>query len=210
MERLTLRRAAATLTAAFLLVLPVLAQAAGHGEAEGHGAAAHEAHHGFAWLDWFLSSINFAILIAFLNWKVAPSLIAYFKTRSEALRREVEEAAAAKREAEAKKKEYETKILEIETNRESELARYRAEAELERERILADARASVDRLLREAESQLDRRLQAATHGIRAEIARQVADGTRKLIATDLGETEQLKLVDASLARFAARTLETTR
>lgn len=174
-------------------LLPIVAAASG-GD---HGGG----HHGIDW--WGVGSmyINVAILLLVGRLAAGTSLRLAALAKHEEVAKRLAEAKRLLDEAERAKTELAAKLAALESSRDAEIERYRAEAHVEAEKILADARHAVDRLFRDAETSVENRLRAATADLRSHIADQVVKAAEERIRRDLSKQA---VADAAVDRAVAR------
>jgi F-type H+-transporting ATPase subunit b len=160
MRRL-IRRSWTSLAVACLTLAPVLAVAAEEG-------GAHEG--GNPWKALTFKTVNFLILLAILFKALKKPVTQGLADRSEGVRRELQEARAAKEEAEAKYREYKQRVSRLE----DEIARlrdeFRAEGERQRERILREAQDAAAAVTRQAEAAGANEVKRAKDELRVELA----------------------------------------
>jgi F-type H+-transporting ATPase subunit b len=168
------------------LVLLLLAAALPATASEGTGG-------GLADLVWPVA--NLLILIAALVYFGRQPIRAFFATRQDRIRGDLDAAAAALTEAEARHTEWQRKLtrLDAEMARIREQARERAEAE--RKHILADASASAERIRRDARTAVDQELRRAREELRREAAELAVELAAEMLRARVNEADRGRLVD---------------
>jgi F-type H+-transporting ATPase subunit b len=153
------------------LLLSLLSTAVGlfaseHGGHEGGGAGE---------LLWKIA--NFAILAGGLGYLIAKSAPAFFRSRSEGIRKDIQDAAELKRQAEAKAAEIEARMRNLSADIEVLRQAAAEEAAREADRIRLETAAAVERLQRQANQEIASAAKAARMELRdysAELAIQLA------------------------------------
>jgi len=152
------------------VILPVslMALTAACAYAEGGGGHGHESMN---WKDFAWRSLNFAILMGFLYWMLAPKLKEFFVERKKNIKTSLETAAAAKKEAEDKYKEYVTK-LERATDEIADIAEsIKAQGLIEKERIIEDAKKAAAKIKEDAQARMEQEFKKASGQLRLEAAK---------------------------------------
>lgn len=147
------------LFAALLAAVPALplAGAGGHSEEGGEGAS-----HELAW-KW----ANFALLAGGLGYLFYKKGGSFFRSRTEAIRKDIEEAHRLRRQAEEKAALMEQRLANLQA--EVEAIRRQAEQEMavEGERLREEREAGLEKIRRNAEMELDGAIKAARQQVRA-------------------------------------------
>lgn len=184
----------------------------GHGEHPGHTASGHHAAappHPINWAHWIhwpnepvdlhggkldegeqpmppgilFALINFAIFFGLLIKFAGPKLGVYLRTRHEAVKGQLEEAARLRAEARAKLDDYNQRIAAVDGEVNKLLAEVRADAEAEREMILDQARSQAEAMKKDAQ----RRIEAEIARARLMLEREVASAAVAAAETILRE-----------------------
>ncbi|HEU5057313.1 MAG TPA: ATP synthase F0 subunit B [Kofleriaceae bacterium] len=200
----------------------------GHGEHEGHTAGGHHAAAPplpVNWYQWhtgkdiqggelegdeepmppgFLFAIlNFAVFLGLLVKFARPKLVGYLRTRHEAVKGQLDEAARLRADARAKLDEYNRRIAGVDAEVNKLLAEIRAEAEAEREMILAQARSQANALKLEAQRRIDAEIARARLALEREVAAAAVAAAEVILRERTTSDDQARMfgnfVDALLA-----------
>lgn len=121
--------------------------------AEGHGEAAHESSgpkEVSIWWKW----ANFAILAGALGYMIAKNAPAYFASRSEEIRKSLEEGAELQRQANARTAAMEARLQNLEAEIADMKTKAKADIAAEGERIHAETAAAIAKIQAHAESEI--------------------------------------------------------
>jgi len=148
--------------------------------------------------------IVFIIVLVFLAKKVIPVIVRAIDQRQETIKRQFDEAEAAKQRLEQAEKEY-TEAL-AETRREA--SRLREQAQQERAEIVEEARSEaqtrVEEMLEAAEARLATERQQAILGLRNEIGELAMTLSERIVHDSLRrDARQRKLVEDFIAGVGA-------
>jgi len=143
--------------------------------------------------------VNFAILAGGLGYLIGKHAPAFFRNRSQAIQKSIQEAAAIKAQAEARAAEIERRIGQLDVEISSLRQAAALEMQREAERIRADTSLAIEKLRKQAEQEVASAAKAARMELKTFFARltvqQAAQEVQKRMTPDL----QARLVD----RFAA-------
>ena len=151
-------------------VLPWSAQAFALNAAEAGGKAAEGAPSQLPW-----NFANFAILAGLLGYMIYKKAGAFFRSRTEAIRKDIEEAGRLRQEAEERAAAIERRIENLQAEIESLRAGARAETAAENERLRQETEAGFEKLRRQAEQEIASAAKAARHEVRAHAAELAVD-----------------------------------
>jgi F-type H+-transporting ATPase subunit b len=148
--------------------------------------------------------IVFIIVLVFLAKKVVPVIVRAIDQRQETIKRQFDEAEAAKERLEKAEKDYAEALAE--TRRES--SRLREQAQQERAEIVDEARSEaqrrVDEMLEAAEARLATERQQAILGLRNEIGELAMTLSERIVHDSLRrDARQRKLVEDFIAGVGA-------
>jgi F-type H+-transporting ATPase subunit b len=148
--------------------------------------------------------IVFIIVLVFLAKKVVPVIVRAIDQRQETIKRQFDEAEAAKERLEKAEKEYAEALAE--TRRES--SRLREQAQQERAEIVDEARSEaqrrVDEMLEAAEARLATERQQTILGLRNEIGELAMTLSERIVHDSLRrDARQRKLVEDFIAGVGA-------
>ena len=182
--RNVLRAAALSLA---LMVLPVLALAAGGGE--------HQVDSGVLIKDFIWRCINFAIMAGVIGYFAIKPIRNGLQGRRAEIEKALHNAVAAREAAEAKSREYQEKLAKAAAEIETIYAAIRREGELERDRILASAREMAVKIEQEADAKAASAVARARVELRAEAARLAVELAEELLGKNVTAADQKRLVD---------------
>lgn len=147
--------------------------------------------------------INFAILIAALVYFVRTPLRNYFLQRRSDVKREIELAAALRKEAEERHARWQRKLVDLDAELEGIRAGSRQRAEAERERILGEARESAERMRSDARLAIEQEMRRARAELRDEAARLAVALAGDLLRAQVGPADDERLIDELIRRIEA-------
>lgn len=147
--------------------------------------------------------INFGILLALL-WRLAyKPLLAKMEERSEAIRRSLDEAQAARTEAARQQEENAARLREAY----AEAARIReqalGEAQDEARKQIAGAQAQARKLVDDTKAQLDAEVRRARDDLRREVADLATAVAEKLVRKSLRDEDHRRIVADAVARLGS-------
>ena len=182
--RNVLRAAALSLA---LMVLPVLALAAGGGE--------HQVDSGVLIKDFIWRCINFAIMAGVIGYFAIKPIRNGLQGRRAEIEKALHNAVAAREAAEAKSREYQEKLAKAAAEIETIYAAIRREGELERDKIIASAREMAVKIEQEADAKAASAVARARVELRAEAARLAVELAEELLGKNVTAADQKRLVD---------------
>ena len=147
-------------------------------------------------------AVAFAMVVVFaiLMWTRVPAAIGKsLDAKIAAIRAQLDEAAALRKEAEALKAEYQAKSAAAEAEAAAMVERAHGEAAAIVAKANADAEALVERRARMAEDKIAAEERAAIDELRATAAKAATAAAAKLIAERNDAASDAKLVDAAIA-----------
>jgi len=146
-------------------------------------------------------SINFVLLFAALFVLLRKPVREYFEGRREGIRKELEEAAALRKEAETRHAEWQRRLDALQGELDRIRATARERADHERETLLADARRAAERIRQDAAAAVDqelRRARASLHDEASQLAVEMAAGILREQVTD---SDRSRLLDEFIGRI---------
>ena len=146
--------------------------------------------------------VAFALLFAFLKWKVFPIFEATFAARQEAIEGGIAKAEQAQAEAAQAREQYQAELAQL--RREASQVRERAQADQARiiEEARGQARAEADRILESARTTIEAERQQAMLQLRSEIGRLAVDLAGRIVGESLeDEARQRRTVDRFLGEL---------
>jgi len=177
-----------------ILLVALLPLALGAAEAEAQGVSAA--------MDFLGKVVNFLILFGGLGYLLYKPARAFLENKSRAVEREIEEAAAAKKEAEERLAAAGRRMEGL--GREIEGLKAEAEAlgRREKEAIAAHAREEAERIRRLTRQEIDARAKAGIKDVRAFVAEKATSQAREMIRRRLASEDQAHLIDRSIERLS--------
>jgi F-type H+-transporting ATPase subunit b len=144
-------------------------------------------------------------VIALMIWKKVPAAIGRsLDSKIEAIRTQLAEAEALRKEAEQLKAEYETRFKAAEGEAAAMIDRAHAEAKDIVAKAQADAESLVERRSRMAEDKIAAEERAAVEQVRAVAAEAAAKAAARLIEQRHDAASDARLVDQAIAGIGAR------
>ena len=113
---------------------------------------------------------NFAILVGALGYFVYKNAGAFFRSRTEAIRKGIEEADQLRREAEARVAQMEERLKHLEAEIEALRTEARQEMAAENDRLRREAEDGFKKIREQAEQEIASAAKAARHEVRAHAA----------------------------------------
>ena len=123
-----------------------------------------------AWNEVYWKWANFALLAGVLGYFIYKKSGAYFRSRTEGIRKSIEEADRLRREADQRLAEIERRLDGLQAEIEGLGANARAEMAAENERLRQETAAGLEKLRRQAESELAGVVLAARKEVQAHAA----------------------------------------
>jgi F-type H+-transporting ATPase subunit b len=129
---------------------------------------------------------------------------ALLASRSEELKTRMAELRTGKEEAERKYKDLEKRIREFEQSRQGIIEQFRAEGLAEKNRLIAEAEEWVKQILDQAETTVAREIESAKDSLRREMIGLAAANAEKILAKEVTDRDQDRLVDEFIERLGER------
>jgi F-type H+-transporting ATPase subunit b len=147
-------------------------------------------------LDLLYRFINFALLVIILFIVVKKARIGdFFRSRSAEIQKKLDEFRKGKEEAEKKFQEIERRLEEFEENKQQMLKQFQEEGLEEKQKIIAEARKRAGQIIEQAELSIQQEIKAAGDRLRQEIVSLAAQRAKDIIAKQITEGDQDRLVD---------------
>ena len=148
-----------------------------------------------------IQAINFVILLFVLHRFLYKPLLATMEERSNAIKKSLDEAQAARAEAARQQEENAARLkaayVEAAAIREQALK----EAGEEQRRLVEAARAESQRMMDAAKSQLDADVRRAREELRREVSELAVGIAEKLVRKSLRDDDHRRIVDDAIARL---------
>ncbi len=147
------------------------------------------------WKDLLWRTLNFAVLLVILVKFLGKPIANALHGRQISIKEQFEDLDARKAEAEKTYKKFEHKLTEIDQEASSIIDRAIARGEAEKERIIEEANRAAGDIKRQAEMAIQHEIAQAKMQLREEVANQAVAMAEELIAKNLQQEDQVKLID---------------
>ena len=180
--------------AALLLVLAPVAVFASEGEHGGGG--------GLIYVDksLFIQMINFGLLLFILVKLLYKPLLAKMEERTQAIRKSLDEAQAARAEAQREREEHATRLQAAHAEAQAIRATALKEAAEEQRKLVEGARAEAARLVESARSELAQDVRRARQDLRQEVSDLAITVAERLIRKSLRDEDHRRIVQDAISR----------
>jgi F-type H+-transporting ATPase subunit b len=167
------------------------------------GWAASEEGGGLVNLDrsLIIQVVNFLVLLLILWRLLYRPLLATMEQRSEAIRKSLEEAQAARAEAARQQEENTARLRQAHAEAAAIREQALKEASDEQRRLVEAARVEAQRLVDTARAQTEADIRRAREELRREVAELATAVAEKLIHKSLREEDHRRVIDDSLSRL---------
>jgi len=188
------------LTAAFAVSIALgQAQEPSHEPSKGESHEEEAMPHELLW-KW----ANFAILAGALGWLISKNAGPYFQSRSEEIRRGIEEAAKTRADAEARAAEIERRVSNLATEVEQIRAQSHAEISREGERVRAETEAQIQKIQAQAENEIQSAAKHATQDLKAFASQLAVQRAEEQIRARLTGPSQEELVSGFISELRGK------
>jgi F-type H+-transporting ATPase subunit b len=169
-------------------------------------AIAAEGGGGMSWDWWKLlwRCINAAVLIGILVYLLKGPLVRYFSERRENIRKELEEAKAARNAAEAQLREYEQKLAGMEAELEKMRADMKKAADAESEKVVANAERMSEAIVESAKVTAEQEVRKARTRLKNEAVDMAMQMAEALIQEKISAEDQQKILEDYLVRVGGQ------
>ena len=140
--------------------------------------------------------INFGILLVLLGKYGAPVARKMAETRSDEIKKALDEAAKLRKAASDKLDEYTAKLAAAQAEMATMLTNMRADAETEKQRIMANAEAQAVAVKKDADLRIAAEIDRARHELAREVAIAAADAAEKLLRAKTTSADHTTMVAA--------------
>jgi len=151
--------------------------------------------------DLFYPTLNFLLLFGVLFFLLRKPLRTYFSERRATVRKDVEDAAALKKQAEERYAKWQRRLGELETELAGIRETARERAETEREHMLADARATAERIRQDAAAAVDQELRRARESLRQEASELAVELAAGILREQVTTQDRDRLLDEFIGRI---------
>ena len=165
-------------------------------------AVASEGEKGFINLDssLLIQMVNFGLLLAVLSRFLYRPLLAKMEERSQAIRKSLEEAQAARAEAQREREEHAARIQAAYAEAQAIRAAALKEAAEEQRRLVEAARAEAARLVESAKAELEQDVRRAKQALRREVSDLAISVAERLIKKSLRDEDHRRIVEDAITR----------
>jgi len=145
--------------------------------------------------------INFTLLVIILFVVLKKvGIRQFFVSRTEEIKKKLEELRSGKEEAERKYRELEQRLQEFESKKQEIIEQFKAEGLAEKEKIVNEAQSRVKQILEQAEATVQQEIQAARDRLRGDVLTLATRQAEEIIAREMTEKDQDRLVNDFIER----------
>ena len=160
------------------------------GEGEGHSA-----DRSADLKDLLARYINFILLIVILIIVFKKTkILDYFSTRSEEIKKKLEDLKRDKDEAERKYREVEEQLRNFEAKRKDIIEQYRQEGMHEKDRIISDAKERVKQIIEQSENTIEQEIESARNQLKQDIIEIASQKAQDILVQEMDEKDQDNMV----------------
>lgn len=165
--------------------------------------AAEGGEHAFAWKELMWPVINFAILVFILVKFGRKPIKEFLKKRTELIEKSLREAAEAKELARKALVEVKERLKNTDREIDKILTAAKKAGEKEKKAIIAEGEKLRSKILEQTKANIEFELQKAKKAIKSEAALAALELAEKQIKEQLGNKEQLMLIDGYIKKLEA-------
>jgi len=148
-----------------------------------------------------IQAVNFILLMIVLTKLLYRPLVAKMDERTQAIKKSLEEAQAARAEAQREREEHAAKIQAAHAEAQAIRAAALKEAAEEQHRLVLAAREEADRIVATTKAELAQDVRRARQELRQEVSGLAIDVAEHLIRKSLRDEDHRRIVDDALARM---------
>ena len=148
-----------------------------------------------------IQAVNFGLLLLVLSKFLYRPLLAKMEERSQAIRKSLEEAQAARAEAHREREEHAAKIQAAYTEAQAIRSAALKEAADEQRRLVDSARAEAARLVDAAKAELEQDVRRAGQALRQEVSDLAIGVAEQLMKRSLRDDDHRRIVEDAIARL---------
>jgi F-type H+-transporting ATPase subunit b len=148
-----------------------------------------------------IQAVNFGLLLLVLTKLLYRPLLGKMEERSQAIRKSLEEAQAARAEAQREREEHTAKIQAAYTEAQAIRAAALKEAAEEQRRLMEAARAEAARLVDSAKAELEQDVRRAAQALRQEVSDLAISVAERLIQRSLRDDDHRRIVEDAITRL---------
>jgi F-type H+-transporting ATPase subunit b len=147
-----------------------------------------------------IQAVNFGLLLIVLARFLYRPLLSKMEERSQAIRKSLEEAQAARAEAQREREEHAERIQAAHAEAQAIRTAALADAAEEQRRLVEAARAEAARLVDSAKAELDQDVRRAKQELRQEVSELAITAAERLIRKSLRDEDHRRIVEDAIAR----------
>ncbi len=147
--------------------------------------------------------IGFAVLMAFVFWKVWPSIIQLLEERQQAIQGKLTEAEEIRVEAEELRRQYAEQLHDARTRANEIVEEARSDAERVREQKVADAEQEAQAIRERAREDAVAERARLVQQLRSQVATMSVDLAGRIVHRELDEEQHRSLVDDYIDRLSS-------
>src|SRR5262245_34600556 len=148
-----------------------------------------------------IQAVNFGLLLLVLVKLLYRPLLGKMEERSQAIKKSLEEAQAARAEAQREREEHAAKIQAAHAEAQAIRAAALKDAADEQRRLVEAARAEAARLVDSAKAELEQDVRRATQALRQEVSDLAIGVAERLIKRSLRDDDHRRIVEDAIARI---------
>ncbi|MGD9157612.1 MAG: ATP synthase F0 subunit B [Desulfobacteraceae bacterium] len=163
-------------------------------DTESHGEG-HSADRGGDLIDLLYRFMSFAAMIIILVIVFRKTkILDYFSTRSEEIKKKLDDLKRDKDEAERKFKEVEEQLKNFEAKRKDIIEQYRQEGMNEKDRIISEAKERVKQIIIQSEITIEQEIESARNQLKQDIIDIASQKAQDILVKELNEKDQENMV----------------
>lgn len=157
-------------------------------------AHASEAAHASQFNDMMFRFINLAVMVAILYKVLAKPLRDYLASRSDTIKKALDEARIVREEAEKKLKEYQVKMEQLNADAKALRDSLIDEGNKEKEKIVSEANKATQRIKEQARFAAEQEIKKARIALKEETANLVAEMAEDILKKEIKDSDQERLI----------------
>ena len=147
-----------------------------------------------------IQAINFLLLLVILGKLLYKPLLSKMEERTQAIRKSLEEAQAARADAQREREEHAAKLQAAYAEAQAIRAAALKEAGEEQRRLVEAARAEASRLVESARNEMAQEVTRARQDLRQEVVELAITAAERLIRKSLRDEDHRRIVEDAIAR----------
>lgn len=152
------------------------------------------------WMDFGFRMWNLFLFVSVIIYAAGGKMRAFFKSRTEGIRNEINSLEKAKEDAAKSLKSVEQRIRDLDKERDAILADYAAQGEAVKADIIMKANKSAEQIITQAELVAQNEVSRAVESIRGELAEEIIAATETLLKERLDRSAHEQLINKSLSK----------